>query len=135
MSYDFCMWKWKPNPKISPQLCCLYIFENAECEDVEILDTEAIKCQINAAFPGWFDTDSEYYFDCNVLPTGITLETHSSTPQTVIDWFRNWAKENKFVFFDPQVEKISDADLKEFETQMASIRAERDAWIKKENKA
>jgi hypothetical protein len=76
------MWKWKPNPKISAGLCCLYIYENAECEDIEILDTEAIKCQINAAFPGWFDADSEYYFHCNVLPTGITLYSNSSTPKT-----------------------------------------------------
>lgn len=133
MSYDFCMWKWKSDPKISPGLCCLYIYENAECEEVELLDTEAIKCQINAAFPGWFDTDSEYDFYCNVLPTGITLQTYTSTPQTVIDRFRNWAKENGFVFFDLQVEEIPGSDLKEFKTRMASIRTELDARIKKEN--
>ncbi len=127
MSVDYAFWKWQGEPRISRGLCYLLLCDVAEIPEVETLDTDRLEGMIHDAFPELADPDAEHIFECNVYPIGLTLETYSDTPDRVFEWFFDLAHREGMVFFDPQSEEVTEADVEACRSRLAAIRAAADA--------
>jgi len=110
MSIDYALWKWsKAPPEITAGLCYLLLTESLECAEVAPLDVERLNDEIEVAFP---DPDA-LALVVEVSPSVVFLDTHGSTPISVVEWFANFAAREGLIFFDPQNAPITEADERE----------------------
>lgn len=126
MSASYGLWKWKGTGSISRGLCYCLLLEGSEIPEVEILDTDEVKIALSRAFPELYDQKSESSFSCEVLPTGLILETYSSTPEAVLKWFVDFAAKRGFEFFDPQSEEITDIDEQQCNDRIEKVKREQE---------
>lgn len=60
MSYDLAYWRRRRwGSKLSDGLCYLLVSGGLECEALEVLDQDAISAEIEEAFPGLNDPESD----------------------------------------------------------------------------
>src|SRR5215217_2406740 len=84
MSIDYALWKWQEvPPRITAGLCYVLMAEGVECPEAAPLDIERLKDQIEAAFPD----PKALSLTVNFAPSVIFLDTYSSTPTAVVEWF------------------------------------------------
>jgi hypothetical protein len=121
MSYDYAFWKWRGRPQISRGLCYLLVAEGAELPEVELLDVGRYRELIAKRFPSWEVDDDPFPIFCQLLPTGICLQTHASTPTEVLQWFLELSEADSLEIFDPQRETISEQDKRDFHARLTAI--------------
>src|SRR5262245_41359550 len=121
MSTDYAFWKWRGGARISRGLCCLLVAEGAELPEVELLDIHRYRELIVERFPSWEADDDPLPIDCQLLPTGIWLQTYANTPTEVLQWFVDLSEADSLEFFDPQREAISEQDKRDFRARLTAI--------------
>ncbi len=111
MSFDLYFWKWRKNAACSPGQACLLLADGLTCPDLAPIALGRIRQELDRAFPGWDgDASDRWVFECDLLENGIILNTHSSTPEEVFDWFNALASREGLFCFDPQEGPISSDD-------------------------
>jgi Sel1 repeat len=121
MSIDYAFWKWRADAQISRGLCYLLVASRAELPEVEPLDIDRYHELIAKRFPSWRADDDPLPIDCQLLPTGICLQTYESTPTEVLQWFVDLSEADSLEFFDPQREAISEQDKLDFQARLAAV--------------
>jgi tetratricopeptide (TPR) repeat protein len=124
MSIDYALWKWNEvPPRITAGLCYLLLAEAVGCPEAAPLDIERLNNQIQTAFPDPAALALTVNFDSSVL----FLETHGSTPLSVLEWFVALAEKEGMVFFDPQTAPVTKADEKELQRRAKEFQRRNDA--------
>jgi hypothetical protein len=132
MSNDYAFWKWRGRPQISRGLCYLLVAEGADLPEVELLDIDRYRQLIATRFPSQ-GADDPLWIGCQLLPTGICLQTYASTPTEVLQWFIDLSEADSLEFFDPQREIISEQDERDFHARLAAIeQAQKTEWWQKD---
>ena len=121
MSNDYAFWKWRGRARISRGLCYLLVAEGAELPEVELLDIDRYRELIAKRFPSWGADDDFLPISCQLLPTGICLQTYANTPTEVLQWFVDLSEADSLEFFDPQREAISEQDKRDFHARLTAI--------------
>ncbi len=111
MSYDLYLWRENRGP-LSPSAIYARITEDLEVEELETLDEQMLRERLSAAFPGWDeDTEGTMPFQCVFSLKFLVVETWSSTPPSVIDWFQQLAAGCGLKLFDPQTDDVTADDI------------------------
>jgi hypothetical protein len=121
MSNDYAFWKWRGDARISRGLCYLLVAEGAELPEVDLLDIDRYRELIATRFPSWEADDDPLPIACQLLPTGICLQTYASTPTEVLPWFVDLSRADSLEFFDPQREAISEQDERDFRARLTAV--------------
>jgi TPR repeat protein len=124
MSIDYALWQWtEVPPKITAGLCYLVLAEGMDCPEAAPLDIDRLQEQIAAAFPD----RAALSLVVDFTSSGMLLDTSSSTPLAVLQWFEDLAAREGMVFFDPQTEPITKADEKALERRTQALQRQSDA--------
>jgi len=121
MSTNYAFWKWRGSARISRGLCYLLVAEGAELPEVELLNIDHYRELIAKRFPSWEADDDPLPIDCQLLPTGISLQTYASTPPEVLQWFVDLSEADSLEFFDPQNEAVSEQDKRDFHARLRGV--------------
>jgi len=106
---------------MSRGLCYLLVAGGAELPEVELLNIDRYRELIAKRFPSWEADEDPLRIECQLLPTGICLQTYASTPPEVLQWFVDLSEADSLECFDPQNEAISEQDKRDFQARLMAV--------------
>lgn len=132
MSADYSFWKVARRKRVRPGLLYLLGDAGAGVGDLEPLDETAIRADVEGAFPGFADPDSEFTIDLHFERAVFSLTTYSSSPIAVVPWFREYAQRNGIFMFDPRTAEIPRRDFEDAARRLRQAEQDDEAAVQRQ---
>ena len=147
MSYDFSLWKWR-EPNVSPALCDLILCgedlpflilskqlsdEEIPVPDLQPLDVELLRAEIDSSFPGRDEPDANPAFSYEITDYYIAVNATFSSANQVASWFVEFATNHKLFLYDCQQAEPHDEMFDKYSRKVEKVMAELSRRLEEED--